>query len=394
LNPVLASGSDIMKALIPVLFVFSLVCRADDPQVVLEPVASGLTHPVSITHAGDSRLFITLQDGRIVIDDGTQILAEPFLDIRSLVRSGGEQGLLSVAFHPRYQENGLFYVDYTDVNGNTVVAHYRVSSSDPNVADPTSREPVLAVQQPFANHNGGQLQFGPDGYLYIGMGDGGSGGDPGNRAQNLGVLLGKLLRIEVDADAGYTVPPSNPFLSTAGAEPEIWARGLRNPWRFSFDRATGDLWIADVGQGDWEEIDFQPATSVGGENYGWRRMEGTHCYNPPSGCNDGTLVLPLIEYGHTGGACSVTGGYVYRGAQYPRLAGTYIYGDYCSGRIWGGTRDADGALLPSVLLDSGFFISTFGQDANGEVYVADYGGGKIYRITDVSPVKRRRAVRK
>jgi glucose/arabinose dehydrogenase len=331
-----------------------------------------------------------------MIFDGVQILNAPFLDIRSLVGSGGEKGLLSVAFHPQYAQNGFFYVNYTDraSSFHTDIARYSVSATDPNRADPASARILLEINQPFANHNGGQLQFGPDGFLYIGMGDGGSGGDPGNRAQNTSELLGKMLRIDVNASP-YAVPPSNPFIGRSGFRPEIWALGLRNPWRFSFDRSTGDLWIADVGQGSFEEIDYQPATSIGGENYGWRRMEGTHCFNPSSNCTDGALVLPVVQYDHSGGACSVTGGYVYRGARYPRLVGMYIYGDYCNGVIWGATRRTDGSVVSTVLTDAGFLISTFGEDANGEIYVADHGNGRIHHVTDTSaPPKRRRAVRK
>jgi glucose/arabinose dehydrogenase len=274
------------------------------------------------------------------------------------------------------------------------VARYSVSPGNPNRANPSSAVPILGVQQPFTNHNGGQMQFGPDGYLYIGMGDGGSGGDPNNRAQNLGDLLGKLLRLDVDSGTPYAIPPSNPFVGSPGARAEVWAYGLRNPWRFSFDRASGDLWIADVGQGTWEEIDYQPATSIGGENYGWRRMEGSHCFNPPANCNSGTLVLPVVEYDHDVG-CSVTGGYVYRGTRSPRLNGTYIYGDYCSGVMWGATRNANGTVTSRRLLDVTFNISTFGEDVNGEVYVADYGNGMVCRLVDSRPfVPKRRAVRK
>lgn len=370
------------------ILIATVACADDVPNIVLEPVMNGLAQPVAITHAGDSRLFITLQDGRIVIWDGTRVLPEPFLDIRSRVQSGGERGLLSVAFHPRYNENGFFFVDYTDLNGDTVIARFHVSN-DPNRADVNSFRQLLHIDQPFANHNGGQLQFGPDGYLYIGMGDGGSGGDPGNRAQNLLELLGKLLRIDVDADP-YAIPPSNPYAGQSSTRNEIWAYGLRNPWRFSFDRATGDLWIADVGQGNWEEIDFQPATSIGGENYGWRRMEGTHCFNPSTNCNDNSLVLPVIEYNHASG-CSVTGGYVYRGGRSPRLHGQYVYGDLCSGTIWGSFRDStNGTITTRALIDTNFSISTFGEDLNGEIYVADYNSGAIYRIVDSKTIGPRR----
>ncbi|MFL6246312.1 MAG: PQQ-dependent sugar dehydrogenase [Thermoanaerobaculia bacterium] len=377
-----------------VAFILAAVVVQAEPNVTLEPIAQGLDSPVSITHAGDNRLFITLQDGVVVIYDGTRILPEPFLDIRNLVLSGGERGLLSIAFHPRYSENGLFYVNYTNLQGNTVVARYSVQPQNPNRANLNSARTILTIAQPFPNHNGGQLQFGPDGYLYIGMGDGGSGGDPGNRAQTLTELLGKMLRIDVDSASPYAIPPSNPFANLDNAKREIWASGLRNPWRFSFDRATGDLWIADVGQGDWEEIDFQPATSIGGENYGWKRMEGTHCFDPKSGCNNTNLVMPVIEYDH-GVGCSVTGGYVYRGTRNPRLIGQYIYGDYCSGRIWAGTRHADGTVTSRVIFDATFNISTFGEDTAGEMYVGGHSNGVIYRIVDTRALSgRRRSVRK
>ena len=370
--------------------VLSLSAFAADPLVTLQRLPGDLCCPVSITHAGDSRLFITLQIGEVVIWDGTRMLPTPFLDIRSLVSSDGERGLLSIAFHPQYKTNGLFFVNYTNRNGDTVIARYHVSA-DPNRADPASARQILFIEQPFSNHNGGQLQFGPDGYLYIGMGDGGSAGDPGNRAQSLSTLLGKMLRIDVNDDT-YSSPASNPFVNNPAARPEIWAFGMRNPWRFSFDRATGDLWIADVGQGDWEEIDFQPATSIGGENYGWRRMEGTHCFNPSTNCQTGNLVLPVVEYDHSAGACSVTGGYVYRGASFPRLQGMYIYGDYCNGKIWGATRTGS-TITVRELLDTQFLISSFGEDVNGELYLANHSGS-VFRLVDARPLNaRRRAVR-
>ena len=300
-----------------------------------------------------------------------------------------------MAFHPRYAENRRFFINYTDINGNTVIAQYLRSQNDPNRADPSSVRIILRVDQPFANHNGGQLQFGPDGYLYIGLGDGGSGGDPNNRAQNPADLLGKMLRIDVDSGDPYGIPPSNPFVNRNGFRPEIWSLGLRNPWRYSFDRSFGDLWIADVGQGQWEEINFQPRASIGGENYGWRRMEGTHCYNPPANCTDPALVPPVIEYDHSGGACSVTGGYVYRGTRSPALYGTYIYGDFCNGVIWGAKNDGSGRFVSTVLLDAPFQVSTFGEDVNGEIYVASYGGGALFRIVDDTQMPRkRRSVRR
>ena len=364
--------------------------HAADPVLGFELLTSGLEQPVSITHAGDSRLFITLQGGLVMIHDGTRRLPEPFLDIRSLTVAAGERGLLSIAFHPDYARNGFFFVNYTDRSGDTVVARYRVSS-DPNRADPTSAKQILFIDQPFPNHNGGQLQFGPDGYLYIGMGDGGGANDPDNRAQNRTLLLGKMLRIDVNADT-YTVPPSNPYVASGAGRAEIWSYGLRNPWRFSFDRATGDLWIADVGQGLWEEVNFQPATSIGGENYGWDVLEGTHCLGATN-CTRTGMVEPVIEYNHSTGGCSVTGGYVYRGTRSPRLQGLYLYGDYCSGKIWAARRGFSGAVTSTQLADTAYSISTFGEDVNGEIYVADHGGA-IYRIVDTVPVgPKRRAAR-
>jgi glucose/arabinose dehydrogenase len=353
----------------------------------LQRVAAGLTRPVAVTHAGDGsgRLFIVLQDGTIRIRNSAGLREQPFLDIRSLVSCCGERGLLSAAFHPQYRTNGFFYVNYTNKAGNTVIARYTVST-DPNVANPASRKVILTVAQPFPNHNGGQIQFGPNGYLYIGMGDGGSSGDPENRAQNLRTLMGKILRIDVNrtsANRAYGIPPTNPFVGRANVRPEIWASGLRNPWRFSFDRATGDLYLGDVGQGNWEEVNFQNARSRGGENYGWRRMEGRHCHNPTTGCQTGTLKLPIIEYSHAAG-CAVTGGYRYRGARTSSLVGRYLYGDYCSGRIWAATFNSGSGWRVAALHNSGFQISAFGEDQAGEVYVVDYNGA-VYRIVGITP---------
>lgn len=380
------------RALLTLLVVLGGSAAAQ--RVELQQIATGLNRPVAITHAGDNRLFITLQAGQIRIYNGTSLLPAPFLDISDVVGdTASEQGLLGLAFHPRYSENGFFFVNYTDNSGDTVIARYSVSPSDPNRADPSTVRTVLRIDQPFANHNGGQLAFGPDGYLYIGMGDGGSGGDPGNRSQNLGDLLGKMLRIDVNGNP-YSIPATNPYVGRPGIRGEIWASGLRNPWRYSFDRMTAELYIADVGQGEREEINFAPASSIGGENYGWRRMEGSRCFNPLTGCNDGSLVLPIIEYDHSVG-CSVTGGYVYRGTQNPRLKGLYIYGDYCTGVIWGASRNASGQWSSRVLLDTPIQISTFGEDAAGEVYVARHNttAGTIYKIVDTLPIppKRRSA---
>ena len=359
------------------------------PEITTELVATGVPNVTSITHAGDGsgRLFMTQQAGQIVIFDGSQVLPQPFLDIDPLVSSSGERGLLSVAFHPNYSANGFFYVNYTDTGGDTVVARYSVSG-DVNVADPGSASIILTVEQPFANHNGGQLQFGPDGLLYIAMGDGGSGGDPQNNAQNLEILLGKMLAIDVDGGVPYAIPPGNPFVGTPGARGEIWAYGLRNPWRFSFDRLTGDMFIADVGQTQWEEVNFQPADSAGGENYGWRLMEGNHCFNPPTNCNDGSLTLPVAEYSHSLGRCSVTGGYRYRGSANPELAGVYFFADFCTGQIWGMEDDGVGGWVVTELLDTAFAISTFGEDESGELYFAHLSpvDGAIYRIKSVTPL--------
>jgi glucose/arabinose dehydrogenase len=381
-----------------------LACRTDAadatrsraaaaPPITLRPVVTGVQNAIGLTHAGDSsgRLFIVSQNGRIIVFDGTRLLSQPFLDIDPLVACCGEQGLLGLAFHPQYETNGFFFVNYTDNSGDTVVARYRVSPSDPNVADPNSASVILQVDQPFANHNGGQLQFGPDGMLYVGMGDGGSGGDPGNRAQNLNELLGKLLRIDVDHGLPYTVPADNPFVGMSGRRGEIWAYGLRNPWRFTFDRATGDLFIADVGQNQFEEINWTPASSRGGENYGWRLMEANHCFNPSSNCNDGSLTLPVLEYGRSDG-CSVTGGYRYRGGIYPSLQGVYFYGDLCTGTIWGATRGADGAWQTTELFESQLTITSFGEDEGGEVYVVGYNG-TIFRIEGPALERRRPARR-
>lgn len=353
----------------------------------LEPIATNLDAPVAITHANDSsdRLFITLKGGRIVIYDGIAILPTPFLDISTLVSTAGEQGLLSVAFHRGYAVNGFFYVNYTDTTGATVIANYSVSS-DPNLADPSSAQILLTITQPFQNHNGGQIQFGPDGYLYIGMGDGGSGGDPSNNAQNPATLLGKMLRIDVDGSMPYTVPADNPFLGDPVARPEIWALGLRNPWRFSFDRVMSDMFIADVGQNNREEVNFQPSDSPGGENYGWRLMEGSQCFNPSTGCNDGTLTLPVLEYNHSSG-CSITGGYRYRGFRYPGLEGVYFYGDFCSGRVWGAQVDDSGVWTGNELLDTNLQIATFGEDEDGEIYLAHFSSpnGAVYRLVTQVP---------
>ncbi|MEO8596424.1 MAG: PQQ-dependent sugar dehydrogenase [Candidatus Solibacter sp.] len=342
-------------------------------------VVTGLTGLVDIQNAGDGsgRLFLVQQSGLVRVLLNGALLPGAFLDIRSKTRADGERGLLGLAFPPGFGATQRFYVDYTDLNGDTVIAQYRVPAGR-DTADAASELVLLKIPQPFANHNGGQLRFGWDGYLYIGMGDGGSGGDPLGNGQNLSALLGKLLRIDVESSPGQVrVPADNPFVSRVGARGEIWAYGLRNPWRFSFDRATGDLWIADVGQGVYEEVDFQPAASRGGENYGWNRTEGLHCYQ--AGCQMQGLTLPVAEYTHAAGGCSVTGGFVYRGRLSPGLRGLYLYGDYCSGLIWGVERQGN-AWSNRQLLASGFTITTFGEDESGELYVVNAGNGSVHHI--------------
>jgi len=346
------------------------------PVVVDQVIASGLDHPVLVTHAGDGskRLFVIEQPGQIKIVQNGSVLSTPFLDIRSKVSYGGEQGLLGLAFHPNYKVNGYFYVDYTrSGDGATVIERYSVSPDNPDVAVAGSAFTLLVIPQPYANHNGGNLVFGKDGKLYIGMGDGGSSGDPQNNAQNINSLLGKLLRIDVDSASPYGIPSDNPFVGIDGAD-EIWALGLRNPWRFSFDRQTGDMLIGDVGQSLWEEIDFQPA-GVSGLNYGWRCYEGTHVYNLNPPCN-GVLTAPIAEYSHTEGQ-SVTGGYVYRGMRFPSLLGIYIYADFSQGNIWALQRSGETWSAPTLLLDTPFAISSFGEDEAGELYIVDYYGGAI-----------------
>jgi glucose/arabinose dehydrogenase len=348
----------------------------------LVPVAAGFENPVYVTHAGDGsdRLFVVEQPGRIRIVKDGQVVTQPFLDIVSLITSASlEQGLLSVAFHPDYKNNGYFYVNYTDLEGNTAIARYTVSGN-PDVADVNSGKVLLTIGQPYRNHNGGHILFGPDGYLYIAMGDGGSANDPENRAQNLESLLGKILRLDVDNADPYGAPPTNPFVGQAGARPEIWSYGWRNPWRMSFDSGTGDMYIADVGQNQYEEVHVEKQGAPGGLNYGWRLMEGFHCFNPAD-CDPAALnvVLPVAEYDH-GQGCSVTGGYVYRGRQFPVLEGVYFYGDYCTGTMWGLRAEPDGSWSQAELLRTGSTITSFGLDEAGEVYLVDHNGS-VFLIT-------------
>jgi glucose/arabinose dehydrogenase len=348
-------------------------------------VTSGLAAPIALANAGDGsgRLFVVEQAGRIRVVSGGKVLSKPFLDISSLVSCCGERGLLGLAFHPGYASDGRFYVYYTDKSADyaITIAEYRRSASDPNVADPTSAHVLLTIPHgQYPNHNGGQLAFGPDGRLYAGVGDGGGGGNPLKTGQDLGSLLGKILRLDVDHPAGghpYGTS-GNPFVGRSGARPEIWAYGMRNPWRFSFDRKTGDLWIGDVGQNLWEEIDHARA-GAGGQDYGWNIMEGFHCYSPATGCKTSGLTLPIAEYSHSLG-CAVMGGYVYRGATYRFLDGVYLFADYCSGRIWGLASAKSGRQTPVQVANTGKSIVSFGQGDDGELYVSTLSGA-LYRIT-------------
>ena len=350
--------------------------------VGLQEVASGLAFPVALTApAGDTRLFIVEKGGAIrVLKEGT-LLSAPFLDLSARVSGGGEQGLLDLAFDPTYATNGRFFVHYTDANGNTTVSSFRVSPAIPDQADPATETIVFTAQQPFVNHNGGRLEFGRDGMLYIGLGDGGSSGDPGGRGQSLADLLGGILRVDVTAGTGYAIPPDNPFAGRSDARPEVWSFGLRNPWRFTFDPATGDLYIADVGESAWEEIDVATATLGAGRgaNFGWNIMEGSHCY-AAAACDTTGLVLPVLEYSHAEG-CSISGGFVYRGAAIPALQGHYFYADYCQG--WVRTvRLENGRVAESLrwpTLAPGGAVPGFGRDAAGELYVLS-AEGRVFRI--------------
>ena len=365
------------------------VTEAPDPaQLRWEVVAENLVNPLYVTSAGDDsgRMFVLEQPGRIWIVADGQKLDTPFLDITNLASqdilgSYSERGLLGLAFHPDFETNGEFFVHYSDTSGDTVVAQYTVSADDPNVADASSAEILMTHPQPYSNHNGGQIAFGPDGYLYIGLGDGGSQGDPENRAQDPDVLLGKILRIDVDGEEPYGIPADNPANTTnPELAPEVWALGLRNPWRFSFDRVTGDLYIADVGQNQWEEVNFQPA-GAGALNYGWRPYEANQPYSgetPPA-----DMVLPIAEYDHSLG-CSISGGYVYRGEALPQLQGVYLFGDWCSGRLWASYRDASETWQTTQLMETGRTISSFGEDDAGELYLLDYYGGALLKLVPAS----------
>ena len=348
----------------------------------VDVVVDGLAAPLDVTNAADGsgRLFVAEQGGQIRIVKAGALVGRPFLDIGGRISSGGERGLLGLAFHPGYPADPRFFVNYTDRDGNTVISSFRVSASDPDMADPDSESIILRVNQPFPNHNGGSVVFGPDGMLYLGLGDGGSGGDPQGNGQRLDTLLAKILRIDVDGDseAPYRVPADNPFVSVAGARPEIWLTGLRNPWRIRFDRATGDLWIGDVGQALWEEIDVA-RTGVSGLNYGWNTMEGFHCFNPSRGCNQTGLTLPVAEYGHDLG-CAVIGGVVVRDPRQPRLDGGYLFGDDCSDNLWVMSPVGDGRREPLIAAKIGRSTSSIGEGEDGTVYATSLGG-ELLRIS-------------
>lgn len=379
----------ILSLLILLLIVNWASCQNnDDPEVpvdenIMVTFAQGLGNTTSITHAGDSRLFVVDQEGLIrIVDSNGHVNSQPFLDIQERVTTGGERGLLGLAFHPQYKTNGYFYVNYVGEGNITHISRFEVSSSNENLADSQSEFVLLTVPQPATNHNGGNLGFGPDGFLYIGLGDGGGSGDPDNRAQNPMDYLGKILRIDVDRGNPYAIPSSNPFYNSETALEEIWALGLRNPWRFSFDRLTGDLWIADVGQNEVEEINFQAAASQGGENYGWRCYEGNTPYNGNEDqCEESELAFPVHTYPH-GLGCSVSGGFVYRGSQLSEYYGYYFFADFCSNRIWTLHREGENWVREEFGQYPGNNFVTFGEDAQGQLYVAGMKSGTLFRVID------------
>jgi glucose/arabinose dehydrogenase len=373
------------RLLVNIFLTFIVFKISAQPNLQLSLKAQNFGAVMDIAHSEDQRLFVVEQVGRIkILNKNGSVNESPFLDISTNVRNSGEQGLLGLAFHPNYKQNGYFFVNYINLDQNTVVARYQVSPTDSSLANPLSETILITITQPFANHNGGDLNFGPDGYLYISSGDGGSGGDPQNNSQNTTNLLGKILRIDVDnttAGLNYAIPTGNPFADGPGGNSdEIWSYGFRNPWRFSFDKLTGDMWIGDVGQNAYEEIDFEPAGSTAGINYGWRCFEGTHPYNTAN-CNS-SYTPPVFEYGHDQG-CSLTGGYVYRGTDYPELSGKYLYVDFCSGKLWALKKYGNIWLNELIYQNGSRNFTTFGQDYRGELYIGTLNG-EVYKICETS----------
>jgi glucose/arabinose dehydrogenase len=391
----------VLRAVLGAALLWAVPALAADPKVEAVPgaplalglfkVAEGFTDPLFLTEApdGSGRRFVVEQGGRVRLLTPGALNHPVYLDLRPLVTSGGERGLLGLAFHPKFKTNGFLFVYYTDRRGDITVARLTADPARPERVDPGTLKVILSIDNPAPNHNGGMIAFGSDGYLYIGTGDGGGAGDPFQNGQNTFSYLGKLLRIDVDAPQAarkpgrpYGVPEDNPFVRLSAYRPEIWALGLRNPWRFAFDPANGDLFIADVGQDAWEEVDYHPASAPGGDNYGWSQMEGHHCFPPKrSGakCDFGTL--PVAEYSHSSG-CSITGGFVYRGPTIPKLAGVYLFSDYCSGGLWGLVPDKarPGAFHMRRYLETGLAVSSFGQDRAGEVYLLDHKKGGVWRV--------------
>lgn len=383
-----------MQKTLLLLFLLLPLGMAAQPKIQLVDFSAGFVFPVDIANCGDSRLFVVERKGVIWALDSTGARLDTFLNIvNQIVSTQNEQGLLGLTFDPNFAQNGYFYVDYIQKpDESTRVSRFKVSATNPNRADPGSEFPILNQAQPYWNHNGGCLKFGPDGYLYISFGDGGGANDGLGNGQNTKTLLAKILRIDVrNSSPGqpYAVPPDNPFVGNADYLPEIWSLGWRNPWRYSFDRLTGDMWVGDVGQNLWEEADFEPA-NTGGRNYGWRCYEGTHTFNT-GGCGSASeYQMPFFDYAHSNAnGCSVTGGYVYRGSLYPDLYGCYVFGDYCSGKWWFTRRNADGTFTTNLLASlNGYELSAFGQDYNGELYACQYASGKVVKIKELcSPFK-------
>ena len=381
----LAMGGPVMAR--PIDIDAPTIIQAAVPRIALALRASGLTKPVFVTSArdGTGRLFILEQTGRIRIYRNGSVWQTPFLSLEGKVGTAFEQGLLGLAFHPDFKTNRKLYVSYTDLNNSIVVREYQTYSSSPNRVNTATARTIITIAKPYNNHNGGMMAFASGGYLFISTGDGGGIGDTGNRAQSIESLLGKMLRIDINGTTStrnYRIPSSNPYVDRDGLD-EIWQIGLRNPWRWSFDRANGNMWIGDVGQGLWEEVDRATRTSSGpgrGVNWGWRQLEGTHCYKPATGCVTSGMTMPLLEYAHENGRCSVIGGYVYRGSNIPALVGQFVFGDFCTGEIWAVPSGASRPASKVLLRDTSLTISSFGEGGSNELYVLDRGGGRMYAI--------------